>query len=335
MNALLLLCALQTSPAPAPIATEPPPAAIEPYPGSLRDGRLELAQLSKRDRHEDARRMCDALMATPDWDLQSEAERAETNYAVGVAYGRAGSIEGAVEAFHRCRGIAGSSELGRDALYNSGTFLLVGAETLRRQVPEIRQKLGLAVATPQPGQTQGPEAADPLDMAVRAYLEARAELVERWRADTQDIDTRANLELVQRRLRELEALREQRQDSEQQQKQNQDQGEQQQDQQKSNEQQKPDPSEQDQKREGEDQEPKPSRDEQEAQNQPQPSEQEKDDQQQDPQSGADPAKPREDMLMTPEEIQRLLDQLAQIDRQAQEIQAMLRERRKTPVKKDW
>jgi hypothetical protein len=39
--------------------------------------------------------------------------------------------------------------------------------------------------------------------------------------------------------------------------------------------------------------------------------------------------------MTPEEVQRLLDQLSAIDAQALQVQKALRERRKTPVKKDW
>lgn len=344
---LWLLLALAQAPQ-APVAPpQAPPAAearteakLEPFAGTLRAGRLELAQLAKQEHHEEARLLGERLLAKPDFELAPETERAETLYAIGVAAGLADDIERAVESFHRSRGLAGSSELGRDAAYNAGTHLLRGAEALRLQIPEIREKLELP-PLPQPAQPpfapsgagQAPKAPDALAIAREAYVVSRGELATCWREAPGDADVRANLELVQRRLRELDELQRQREEEQQQQ-----------------EQQKQDPNSQ--KNPGDDSQSKPddkqdpSKDPQQDPQKPQdsqdpskdpqqpkkPEDQPKQDSQQ---QDAQPDKAREEMLMTPEEMQRLLDQLKSIEDQARQVEALLRERRRTPVKKDW
>ena len=40
-------------------------------------------------------------------------------------------------------------------------------------------------------------------------------------------------------------------------------------------------------------------------------------------------------MMSREEIQRLLDQLAEIEEEAQRVQAALTKKRRVPVEKDW
>jgi hypothetical protein len=347
--ALLLLLVPQD--APPPVADSP---RVEAYAGPLREGRLELATLSKQELHDEALALAERLAARAELAAEPEVERAEAWYAIGLARGRAGAFEPAVAGLRTARGLAGSDGLGLDALYGSGTFLLRKAELARLEVPEIRERLGLPpLAAQPPGAApggppipQGPaqEAPDPLRIAREAYVAARAELVERWRGDPRDADTRANLELAVRRLRELDELRREREEQEKQQEQ--------QDPQKDPEQQQ-DPKQQDPKQDPEDppkQDPK-QQDPQQQQDPQEPEDQKGDEpkdepgEEQDPQepeeSSGDPrdrpgsAKPREEMTMTPEEIQRLLDQLRAIEERAEEVRAMLRERRRVPVKKDW
>lgn len=351
-----LLLSIAVAQAPSAAAAAPqvpsqvaPPAEprIEPYAGTLREGRIELAQLSKLERHGDAARVAASLVAKPEFEQHSESERAETLFAIGVVHGRARQLPEAVESFHRALGLAGSSELGRDAAYNSGTYVLQGAEELRLQIPEIREKLKLpplSAPSPQgaPSVPSAPhggaagasgEQPDPLAVAREAYLAARSELASAWRIDSGDPDTRANLELVQRRLKELQELEKQREQQQQDQQQKQDQKDPKQDpsQQDPSKSDSKDP-QQDQQKDPDskpDEQPEPKVNEQPQEQQPE--------EQKPPaeQKDAQPDKAREEMLMTPEEMQRLLDQMQKIDEQAREVQAMLRERRKQAVKKDW
>ena len=352
MKLLVFLLLLQAPAAPTQVAPLPEGAAkstVQPYAGSLREGRLELARLSKAEQHEEARALAAALAAKPDFDAQPEAERAEVLYAIGVVHGRALQVPEAVESFHRARGLAGSSELGRAAAYNAGTYLLFGAEQVREQIPEIREKLKLPPLDPAqspalaaPGGAQGDEQApDPLEVARQAYMAARSELLGAWRGDSASADVRANLELCLRRLRELDELERQREEEQQEQqneKQQQDQkqdpqqGDQQQekDKQDPSQQQDPeqkdpqDPQQDDESKDGEKNEPKP-----EDQKQPEESDPKKD-----PGAQADESK-EEQRPLSAEEMQRLLQQLQQIDEKAKEIEALLRDRRRQPVKKDW
>jgi len=58
-------------------------------------------------------------------------------------------------------------------------------------------------------------------------------------------------------------------------------------------------------------------------------------------SGAEEAPPtrrsarEEERVLSREEVQRLLDQLQEIEEQARAVRALLRERRRIPVEKDW
>ena len=194
MRALLLLALAQVAPvSPPPQGALPVPQAaqveapkVTAYAGTLRAGRLELAQLSKRGEHAAARDLAAALLAKPDFEAQPELERAEALYAIGLVYGRAREIPEAVEHFHRATGLAGSGELGRAAAFNAATFLLQGAESLRAQIPEIREKLGLPPLEPDPSAAApggaGEQAPDPLTLAREAYLYARKELATALRA---------------------------------------------------------------------------------------------------------------------------------------------------------
>jgi len=345
--------ASQPAPAPSAAPATPSAPAVEPYAGSLREGRVELQRLSEAAQHEQAATLAASVLAKPDFEQASDTERAEFWFAAGVARGAAMAFDEAAEASHASRGLAGSSELGLAAAYNAGTFRLMLAEQARTQIPELREKLQLPPLTPPnagaPGAGAADQAPDPLQLARAAYLAARADLVERWRADPRHVDTRANLELVQRRLRELDELERQREQQEQEQQQDQQQNQQQDPNQKQDPQQDPQQNEQQNEQQNPEQDPSqqdpsqqdPPKDEQEpkdpkSEDQPKP-EGEDEQQPQDPQSQdqADPAQPQDERTLTPEEVQRLLQQLEKIDEQAQQVQAALRRARRTPVKKDW
>lgn len=315
------------------------------FAGTLRAGRLELAQLSKRGEHAAARELSAALLAKPDFDAQPELERAEALYAIGLAHGRAREIPEAVEHFHRATGLAGSGELGRAAAYNAATFLLQGAESLRAQVPEIREKLGLPPLEPDPSAAApgdaGAQAPDPLAIAREAYIYARKELATALRSERLAEDVRANLELCVRRLRELDSIERKREEEQQEQKDQQDP--------QKGENQKQDPSQDSQPKE--DSEPKDDPEPKDDSEQQQDSQQQDPDQQQEqppqdskteqqepkdePAKEAQPDSAQEERPLSPEEMQRLLQQLQQIDEKAKAVEAMLRERRRQPVKRDW
>ncbi len=349
MKLLLVLALAQAAPAPPPPQGAPPASQtaqtaqadaprVTAYAGTLRAGRLELAQLSKRGEHAAARDLATALLAKPDFDAQPELERAEALYAIGLVHGRARELPEAVEHLHRAAGLAGSSELGRAAACNAATFLLQGAESLRAQVPEIREKLGLAPLEPDPSAAApggaGQQAPDPLTLARGAYLFARKELATALRAERLAEDVRANLELCVRRLRELDSIERQREEEQQQQNQPD-----QQDQQKG-ENQKQDPSQDSQPKEDSEQQEDPqqqdpSQQEEQAPQEPEPEPGQQQEQKDEPSKEAQPDAAQDERPLSPEEMQRLLQQLQQIDEKAKAVEAMLRERRRQPVKKDW
>ncbi len=342
-------------------ALQEPATAPAAAPSSVRESRAELQQLTDAAKHEAAAQLIAGVLARPDWSAAEERERAEFHFAAGVAFGAAQSYDEAALAAHAARGLSGSSELGLASAYNAGTFRLLRAEQLRLEIPEVRQALKLPPiapatpgANPQAGSAAGPpgldQAADPLGVARAAYLAARADLVERWRADPADVDTRANLELAVRRLRELDELEREREEQKQEPNERQD-PDQKQDPQKQDSQddksEEPKDGEQQEQPEDpqQDSEPKAPEDkpedpgEDKQQEQPEPKADEEQDaskpEENEPKDGAEPAKPEDERLLTPEEIQRLLQQLDKIEDQAAQVQAALRRARRVPVKKDW
>ncbi|MFM7297509.1 MAG: hypothetical protein ACKO4Q_09845 [Planctomycetota bacterium] len=339
---LWLLLLLQGAPPPVSSQGSAPAAQAAPvvaYAGTLPAGRLELAQLSKRGEHDAGRELCAALLAKPDFEAQPELERAEALYAIGLARGRAREIPEAVEHLHRATGLAGSGELGRAAAYNAAMFLLQGAEGLRAQVPEIREKLGLPPLEPDPAANaqpvSGSGAPDPLDIAREAYLFARRELATALRCERLADDVRANLELCVRRLRELDSIERQREEQEQQQ-QEQEQRDRQdkQDQQKGENQQQDPSQQQDDAQDKQDPQQQDSSEKQDPAQQEQPQPEQKD-AQDESSKDAQPQPAQQERPLSPEEMQRLLQQLQQIDEKAKAVEALLRERRRQPVKRDW
>ncbi len=320
---------------------------VLPFAGGIDTERV--LELSRTGDHAGAIQAAEELLASSEWGAASELERAATLYDVGVAHHRAEHGLQAIGAFVQARDLAGPGELRLDAAYNIAALLLAEAEQVRATLPEISGgnpppgAIGLQ-GPPGAGQAAGQaadeEPPDPLDVAEQTYRGALIASVDRVRLDATCRDTRANLELIRRRLKELEEIREQRE------KQQQDQ-EQEQEQQDSEENQDGESGESDDSQDSEQQPPE----DQDSQDQ---ESQEQEDEQEDEQQGEDeqppqpepseseeeqqPAQPdaaEEERMMSREEIQRLLDRLAEIEKQARAVQQALTERRRVPVDEDW
>ena len=262
-----------------------------------------------------------------------EALRAEFRFAQGVVLAGAGGDGPAAQAFASARALAGPGELRIAATYNQGTAELRAAEALRMETFRRLQDPAGAGAAAAPG-----SGADPLAVLRQAYLRAKGTLLERLRADFTGEDARANLELIQRRLRELDEL--ERQAEEEQQQQEQQQEEQQQGEQ--DEQQKSE-GEEGEQQEGEGQESQQSEQPGEEQKEEQPDQGAADPLQDlqpsgelpDVQPGDESSGEPAERVLSHEEVMRLLDRLDELEDEAQVLEALLRATRRIPVDKDW
>jgi Ca-activated chloride channel family protein len=311
-----------------------------------------------------AEQAAQAILAHADELDLSEGQRARAHFALGViAAGVAADAkeEGEAEprraaarqAFSAARALAGPGELRADATYDSGVLELLHAEKVRATIPEVSGQPpgGLQPGMPGPGAPAGGPPVpppDPLPEARKLYEAARTWLVERLRLDWRDEDTRANLELVQRRLRELDAIEKQRQEQQDQQQDpnqdSQDQKDQKDQQREGKDQEDSQDQQQDQQQEQEqdDQQEKPE-EEKQGEKQPEEGEPEQEEQQPQAQEGQDeqaqpteekPARPAERVL-TREEVMQLLDKLAELEKQQKALDAALRARKRAAAKRDW
>ncbi len=348
-------------------------AAVEPYAGSLGKGLAELAALAGEGRHDEALALAERLLA-PDaaarvyaWverragetparalatlaaplaalglDLGSSAERGEVHFARGVTLRRAERDADARAAFQLVRGLGGGARA--DAVYELAHIDLVAGERWREQLPERQQ--GAPATPPAKGDP------DPLVEAKRAYQAAEAALIERLRLDWRDADTRANLELVRRRLRELDEIERRRKEEEQ--KKKQDEQSQQDPKGEKDKQQKQDEQQDPKQDEGEGQSEDPSQDQETPPEEQPPSEEDaaEPEESEEPEESSEseaeenvesstedenPPEPQspEEREMTKEEMQKLLQQLEEHRRAGEEIQRQLRERRRRAATRDW
>ncbi len=327
---LLLLPLLADGDAPAP-----PP---EPFAATF----ARFRALVEEGRADEARALAEPLLSG---DALAEGERAALAFGLGLAGARGedpAAWPDAVQSFQSARALAGSGELRRRATYDAGVVDLQEGERRRAQIPEVAQRSGAgappALATPPalapvpaPGATPAPGAPpeDPLPAARAAYERARATLCERLRSDWKDADTRANLELVQRRLHELDEIERQREEQEKQQE------EQQQDQQQGQDQ---EPQDDSQGEDGDQEQKQQQADAKDAQRpdagelQP-PAEQGAPAEEQDPAQAGEPEDA--ERHLTREEVLRLLDRLAELEAQGKALEARLRQARRETVEKDW
>lgn len=328
-----------------------------------------LAGVVERHRHaqvDEAEEAARALLAQAELLALSEDERARAHFALGVvvatrALADGGSVDeqaalaaraAAAEAFSAARALAGPGALRSDATYDLGALELFHAETVRARIPEVSgQPAGAPPPLPSaaaPG-APTPEPADPLEEARGLYGAARTWLVERLRLEWSDEDTRANLELIQRRLRELDEIEKQREEQKQDPQQDQDKKD---PDKKDDEQEKDDEKKSDEKGEKNDQgDPSDSKDDKqdEAEQKPedQPGEEEQDEPKPEPkpeegqpeqgETEAQPApeQPPTERVLTREEVMQLLDKLSQLEKQQKALQSALRARQQKKTKRDW
>ncbi len=146
----------------------------------------------------------------------SVAERGQVCLARGLLSLREGNLTGGLEDLQAARRMGGGEATRFDAVYSLGTVHLGLGEAARQLIPEISGVAPTQPPAPAPGaQSPAPEPPDPLVLARSAYGHARTHLIERLRLDWRDEDTRANMELVQRRLRELDEIERQREEQQQ------------------------------------------------------------------------------------------------------------------------
>ena len=263
------------------------------------------------------------------WNGRPSAERARISLERGLV-SLAPEERGMAERdFGRALALAPAGELRAHASYDLALLPLLEGEDWRAQIPE----LGGTPPQPVPGAAPLPEEGqpDPLEMARGAYLEARARFIERLKLDWRDADTRANVELIQRRLRELDEIEQQREEQQQEQDQQQD-GEENQDQEQNSDQQ--DQQDQQEPEDGE-QEPQDGEDgEEQEQPDEQPEGDESEQDSQDQQSEPQDAEPQE-VHLSQEELQRLLNRLAEHEKEAEALKELRHQRGSKGVDKDW
>jgi len=235
-------------------------------------------------------------------------------------------------AFESARLLAGPSELRLDATYDQGSLALARAEELRATIPEIS---GKPPAPPPPPVATAPGAQpttppDPVQLARAAYLAARERLVERLRMSWRDADTQANVELIQRRLRELDQIEKKREEE----KKEKEEQEKKEDEKQKDEKQDPKP---DDKQDGDEKDEPKSEEPQEEPKDPAQDEKPKDEPKPD-EAQKDPPKPMDPKdvpKMSKEEEMQLRERLEKIEEIQKALQEKLKRMRKVSVEKDW
>ncbi|HEV8113751.1 MAG TPA: hypothetical protein VGR31_13325 [Planctomycetota bacterium] len=354
-------------------------APVPDWHGTLADGLAEVQRLSDAQKPDEALAVTDQLLAPgrfarwredasahPGWkrtlveaadpvfaavglsDL-TPAARAAIHQARGVVLAHAARRSEANESFEKARALAGPGELRLDATYDLGWTALADGEEFRAQIPE----LGGPAAAPQaaaaqqaPGAPGTPEKPDPLELARAAYLRAREHFVERMKADWRDEDTRANVELVQKRLRELAEIQKKREEQKKQQEQDQ-KDQQQKDQDKKDQDQKDkdkkDPQKQDKPSDEKDRDQKKPDDQKNPDEKPKdekkpedtPKDQPSDAEKQDKDKKEAQPQPAKEQALTKEEVMRILDTLKEREEEGKKLLDQLRRSRRAKVKKDW
>jgi hypothetical protein len=275
----------------------------------------------------------DAPLAWMGLETRTPRDRAAVQLARGVLLHRLERGEEALTALAEARLLGGDGPVRLDATYDLGCLALQEGERQRALIPEIS---GATAPAPVLPPTAAPpakdsEAPDPLKLARAAYLRAREHLLERLRADWQDGDTRANVELVLRRLRELAEVEQERE---------QEQDQQQQDQQDQKSEKSDESSESEKGEDSQDQDSPPE--EQEESEEEQPSEEESPEES--PQEGSeeeseDPSEAEgqevQEQELTREEVQRLLQRLLEHEKEGEDVRSRLQRMRRIPVKRDW
>lgn len=233
---------------------------------------------------------------------RTTAERGQVHYARGLVFEELEGPGG--PSFELARQSAGYGEIRGAAIYNLGTLRLRKGEVQRAEIPEIS---GVPPLPPTPGAEEPP---DPLKEARRHYKAARRHFVERLRYDWQDADTRANVELVIRRLRELDEIEQQREEQEGEEEENPDEN-------------------QESESEEENPEDQESEEEQETPEDAEPPENAE------PEEGEQQPPEEEEEALTTEQLQRLLQRLEAHEKDGERVRNELRRASAGRVRRDW
>jgi len=263
---------------------------------------------------------------------------------------------GGLSGFEQARVFAGRGDLRLRAIYNLGCLHLLDADAWRAEIPEIAQAQGGGQGAPagsgmagmagmggmSPAGAEGEEPPDPLANARAGYLRARDWLVQRLKADWHDEDTRANLELIQRRLRELDEIEKEREEQQQEQESDENQEG---DEDQNNEEDGESEDSENQEQDGNPEDPDDGQEGDQQQDPGDPGEGEKpeEQQQQQPDEGQEEQAPQPhegnpenaERHLTREEVMRLLDKLSQMEDEYRALQESLRAARRIPVERDW
>ncbi|WP_145067430.1 hypothetical protein [Engelhardtia mirabilis] len=260
-------------------------------------------------------------------------------------------VERARAAFAKARAYAGGGILRQRAVYAAGTLELWLAERELRRFVVANGPDAPTPPLPVPGQEpeEPPDPKQQIEELIGRFEGARDLLAERVRSDWSDADPRANLEWSQRRIRELERALQQMEEQEQQQQEQQQDGDQQQegdpqqdqdqqpsdsDQQQPPDEQKPqDGEESDQEGEQQEEQQVDDAERQDDMDAEQPLPEEGEEEGEQPEGVASEAAQQESL--SAEEMTELLDRLAEIERNGEDIRRQLRGIRHVPVERDW
>lgn len=258
-------------------------------------------------------------------------------WTLGVARAEAGAVQSAETDFESVRARAHGA-LRMDGMYGLGWLDLDLAETLYLTIPETTGA-SLDPLSPgfQPSAAGGDEGPDPLELAKAAYGLSLEHFLERLALDWRDADTRANVELIQRRLRRIEEIEEKRRQDEgtdRSQENPEEQDKQEDDSQESSgEEGAPSDEEQD-----EDSDPKESeQSDEEQEGSEQDSETESDEEAGEQDEDADDKQDAEsqEVFLTEEEMKRLLETTQQHNQEGEEMRAKMKTKGRVPTERDW
>jgi hypothetical protein len=349
MNTLLAIALIGVQTEPASQG-----AQATPWTGTLAEGLAEMRKLSEAAKPDEALAVADRILtpggfakwreeatARPGWKRTlveaaepilaavglselAPVERASVHFARGVVLARAEKRGQAGEAFEKARALSGPGELRLDATYDLGWTALEEGETQRKQIPELggTPPPPAALVPPTPG---APPPPDPLQIARAAYTLARERFVERLKLDARDPDARANVELAQKRLKELAEIQQKRDEEKQKQEQ------------EKKDQEKKDQDQKDEKKDEKNDDAKDPKQDSKSDEQKKKEEedaQKKDEEQKKEKKDAKPESSKE-QLLTKEEIMRLLDTLKDREEEGKKLMERLKRANRSRVKKDW
>jgi hypothetical protein len=309
------------------LALQPP----QPFEGTLAQGLKRVEELALSGKKAEALALAEELRAG-----RSSRVVAAVEYARGLVHAGAGERDPAAEAFQRARA-DGAGELRLAAMYNLGSLALQQGEEWYHKLPEVSGKPAAAApaAAPAAGPGQAPEP-DALAEARKSYLAARERFLERLRAQWDDADTRADVELVQRRLKRLDELEKQRKEEQQKQKQDSKDGKDKQPPQDQKQPPDPDAQKNDPQKQDKPEDKPPTPDPADKDKQPESQPEQPKPEEPKPGDAQEPQpKPAPQMQLSKEEMTRLLDKLQQLEEQAAKLRAQIHKARRQAVKKDW